>query len=234
MTTDTNTTAAPSTSYPRTISHPAEMAEKMMLAKMDSDAISVGIGVLLRLFFCNYRKTMKTNTEKQWFMWTENKLSLYDRIKVLLGWKIYTRFDSPNGNCSAACGITHQVTRAKYDDVHWRNVKEHAPSPAGAHSETGVEVQTTPDSDDKAAGGGCCVSSCSVSSSSGGFSNGRQTMIRPGKPEKWTRPYVAKAGQAVRIDGAWVVLVRDTDILSMREMEYDQNNDLRRSESPLE
>lgn len=59
-------------------------------------------------------------------------------------------------------------------------------------------------------------------------------MIRPGKPEKWTRPYVAKAGQAVRLDGAWVVLLRDTDVLSMREMEYDQNNDLRRSESPLE
>jgi len=45
------------------------------------------------------------------------------------------------------------------------NVKEHAPPPAGAHSETGVEVQTTLDSADKAAGGGCRVSPCSESSS---------------------------------------------------------------------
>jgi hypothetical protein len=44
------------------------------------------------------------------------------------------------------------------------NVKEHAPPPAGAHSETGVEVQTAPDSADKAAGGGCRDSSCSLSS----------------------------------------------------------------------
>ena len=41
------------------------------------------------------------------------------------------------------------------------NVKEHAPPPAGAHSETGVEVQTKQDSADKAAGGGCCASPCS-------------------------------------------------------------------------
>jgi hypothetical protein len=45
------------------------------------------------------------------------------------------------------------------------NVKEHAPPPAGAHSETGVEVQATQDSADKAAGGGCRVSPCSESSS---------------------------------------------------------------------
>jgi hypothetical protein len=43
-------------------------------------------------------------------------------------------------------------------------VKEHAPSPAGAHSETGVEVQATQDSADKAAGGGCRDSACSASS----------------------------------------------------------------------
>jgi len=41
------------------------------------------------------------------------------------------------------------------------NVKEHAPSPAGAHSKTGVDVQTTQVSADKAAGGGCRGSSCS-------------------------------------------------------------------------
>jgi hypothetical protein len=49
-------------------------------------------------------------------------------------------------------------------DVHpLPNVKEHAPSQAGAHSETGVEVQTTQDSADKAAGGGCRVPPCSPS-----------------------------------------------------------------------
>jgi hypothetical protein len=47
------------------------------------------------------------------------------------------------------------------DVIFWPIVKEHAPSPAGAHSETGVEVQATQDSADKAAGGGCCDSSCS-------------------------------------------------------------------------
>jgi hypothetical protein len=44
--------------------------------------------------------------------------------------------------------------------VFYANVEEHAPSPAGAHSETGVEVQATQDSADKTAGGGCRGSSC--------------------------------------------------------------------------
>jgi hypothetical protein len=42
------------------------------------------------------------------------------------------------------------------------NVKEHAPPLAGAHVDTGIEVHTTGDVDDKAASGGCCVSSCSA------------------------------------------------------------------------
>jgi hypothetical protein len=57
-----------------------------------------------------------------WFMWTENKLSLRDRIKILFGWKIYTRFDAPSGQCSGGCDMRHQITLAKYDDVNWQNV----------------------------------------------------------------------------------------------------------------
>ena len=44
------------------------------------------------------------------------------------------------------------------------NVKEHAPSLAGASVETGVEVHATGDVAHKAASDGCCVSSCSDSS----------------------------------------------------------------------
>lgn len=52
-------------------------------------------------------------------MWTQNKLSLRDRIKILFGWKIYTRFDAPTGQCSGGCDMRHQITLAKYDDVRW-------------------------------------------------------------------------------------------------------------------
>lgn len=50
------------------------------------------------------------------------------------------------------------------NEIFLANVKEHAPPLAGAHVETGVEVHTSGDVDDKAASGGCCVSSCCASS----------------------------------------------------------------------
>lgn len=46
------------------------------------------------------------------------------------------------------------------------NVREHGPSPAGAHSETGVEVQTAQDDSGKAAGDGCVARLVRCSSSS--------------------------------------------------------------------
>jgi hypothetical protein len=69
------------------------------------------------------RQILEGPNSQPWFMWTENKLSLRDRIKILFGWKIYTRFDAPSGQCSAGCEMRHQITRAKYDALNWQNAE---------------------------------------------------------------------------------------------------------------
>ena len=58
-----------------------------------------------------------------WFIWGERELTIADKIKLLLGWKIYVRFDAPSGQCSAACDLSHQITRAKVGEVKWPNEK---------------------------------------------------------------------------------------------------------------
>jgi len=56
---------------------------------------------------------------KDWVMWVENKLSIRERILILLGWKIYSRFDAPTGKCSGACDMRYQITLKKFSDVRW-------------------------------------------------------------------------------------------------------------------
>ena len=57
--------------------------------------------------------------ERPWFMWTQRNLSLWERVKLLLGWKLFVRFDAPSGRCSAACELTHEVSRSEYTEQLW-------------------------------------------------------------------------------------------------------------------
>lgn len=66
-------------------------------------------------------RPLPPTSEKPWFLWGQRELSLLDKIKLLFGWKLYVRFDSPYGNCSAACDLSHQITRAQYEQVKWHN-----------------------------------------------------------------------------------------------------------------
>lgn len=66
--------------------------------------------------------------ERPWFMWTQRNLSLWERVKLLLGWKLFVRFDAPSGRCSAACELTHEVSRSEYTEQLWLGpVGEDAP-----------------------------------------------------------------------------------------------------------
>lgn len=58
--------------------------------------------------------------EKRWHLTGQKKLSLVDRLRVLFGAPLFVRFESPNGNCSAACGIAVRVQRDwPSDDECW-------------------------------------------------------------------------------------------------------------------
>lgn len=41
--------------------------------------------------------------EKPWHMTSQPMLSFWDRLRLLFGGKLFVRFHSPYGNCSAAC-----------------------------------------------------------------------------------------------------------------------------------
>lgn len=41
----------------------------------------------------------------EWYLYGERKLSLWQKIKLLLGQKLYVCFKSPNGKCNASCEI---------------------------------------------------------------------------------------------------------------------------------
>jgi hypothetical protein len=47
----------------------------------------------------------------QWHLTTYRVLSLWDRLRVLVGVPVFARFVSPDGNCHAACSITVTVQR---------------------------------------------------------------------------------------------------------------------------
>ena len=78
------------------------------------------------------------NTEEQlvrpWFIWGRRTLTFWDRLRMLCGWHLYIRFDSPDGNCHAACDLSHKITRAEYERVKWPNVPAHAQATPAATS----------------------------------------------------------------------------------------------------
>jgi hypothetical protein len=47
--------------------------------------------------------------KKPWFIKTHRTLGWRDRLRVLLGQPIRLRFDSPDGECHAACSLTISV-----------------------------------------------------------------------------------------------------------------------------
>jgi len=47
---------------------------------------------------------------RPWFMWGERPLTFWERLRLLLGEKLYVRFDAPSGRCSAACELSHCVS----------------------------------------------------------------------------------------------------------------------------
>lgn len=46
---------------------------------------------------------------KPWFIKHRRKLTLTERLRVLAGVPVVVRFDSPDGNCHAACNLTISV-----------------------------------------------------------------------------------------------------------------------------
>jgi len=59
------------------------------------------------------------NENKPWFIWGQREISALDRIKLLLGWRLYVRFDSPSGQCSAACDLSHKISRKTIEQLKW-------------------------------------------------------------------------------------------------------------------
>ena len=59
---------------------------------------------------------------RPWYLISPTCLTWWDKLRLLLGWKLYVRFDAPNGQCSAACDHSWAVSRAKYADekLPWR------------------------------------------------------------------------------------------------------------------
>lgn len=46
-----------------------------------------------------------------WHMTSPLSLSLSDRLRLLFGTPLYVRFDSPDGQCHASCGLSGSVQR---------------------------------------------------------------------------------------------------------------------------
>jgi hypothetical protein len=61
-----------------------------------------------------------------WYMYGERTLSFSDRLRLLLGATLYVRFDSPNGDCNAACNFSHQISRCPVNKIVWpsRRIQE--------------------------------------------------------------------------------------------------------------
>ncbi len=50
-----------------------------------------------------------------WFLESRPRLSFRDRLRLLFGAPLRVIFESPDGNCHAACNITASVGKAKED-----------------------------------------------------------------------------------------------------------------------
>lgn len=54
---------------------------------------------------------------KPWHFTARPSLKLTDRLRLLFGVPLYVRFESPDGNCHAACHISATVQREWPADV---------------------------------------------------------------------------------------------------------------------
>lgn len=71
---------------------------------------------------CLGERLVLKKTANAWYLISPTCLTWWDKLRLLLGWKLYVRFDSPNGQCSAGCDHSWAVSRAKYadDKLPWR------------------------------------------------------------------------------------------------------------------
>lgn len=56
---------------------------------------------------------------KPWFMLDCPRISWRDRLRLLLGVPLWVRFDSPDGECHAACSVDVFVQREAPADHVW-------------------------------------------------------------------------------------------------------------------
>lgn len=63
--------------------------------------------------------------EKRWHLTGKRTLGLIDRLRVLFGMPLVFRFESPDGECNAACGIAVRVQQQwPEDNERWRVSKK--------------------------------------------------------------------------------------------------------------
>jgi hypothetical protein len=60
---------------------------------------------------------------KPWYIFGARTLSLKDKIKLLFGHSLYVRFDSPDGECHAACELRIMVARNDIDKITWPQLR---------------------------------------------------------------------------------------------------------------
>lgn len=77
---------------------------------------------------------------RPWFMWGEIKLTALDRLKLLLGWRVFMRFDAPSGRCSGGCDLSHQITRTPHERVRWLGAEGDSASDRDRRSSQSAEV----------------------------------------------------------------------------------------------
>jgi hypothetical protein len=79
---------------------------------------------------------------KRWHLTARPALSFTDRLRLLIGVPLYVRFESPDGDCHAACSISVAVQREwPADHGHilggWPPLPEPLPPPPRAPEQRG-------------------------------------------------------------------------------------------------
>ena len=63
----------------------------------------------------DWAQLRKCRVTPYWFLESQPRLSFRDRVRLLFGARLRVIFESPDGNCHAACNISALVGEAKED-----------------------------------------------------------------------------------------------------------------------
>ncbi len=63
----------------------------------------------------NWAELRRNRVTPYWFLESQPRLSFRDRVRLLLGAPLCVLFESPDGNCHAACNISASVGKPKED-----------------------------------------------------------------------------------------------------------------------